>query len=95
MISDLASWRGGAGPIAIIRREALPFDETWLDRAASVCWDCERASTIWTNIMLLPPTSPVALFNSATTDLLVADRFDRGSEAPEMILPLLDKEAAA
>lgn len=93
MISDVANWRGDAGPIAIVHRASLPFDEAWLDRAASVCWDRARASTIRTNIMLLPPTPPVALFHAAETDLLVADRFARGFEAPGTILPLWDEEA--
>jgi 2-polyprenyl-6-methoxyphenol hydroxylase-like FAD-dependent oxidoreductase len=75
---------------AIVRRGPLPFDGTWLERVASACWDRVRAATIWTNMMLLPPSpSVIDLFQVAATDPAMADCFVRGFEAPETILTLL------
>lgn len=81
---------------AIQRRGGQPFDDAWMEEVANAAWRRVRAATVWTNMNLRPPTQNVSAFmQRAASDQDAADRFVRGFDEPEAILPLLLSRDAA
>lgn len=81
---------------AIVKHGAAPYDAAWMNATFEASFQRVEASTMWTNMMLMPPPPhAIELLARASGKQDLADKVAQGFDEPGTIVPLFADPALA
>ena len=81
---------------AIVQRGSTPYDATWMNATYEAAFHRVEASTLWSNMILMPPPPHVIeLLARASEKQELADKVAQGFDEPGIIVPLFADPALA
>ncbi len=79
-----------------LQRGGAPFDAAWMNATFETAFKRVEASTIWSNMILMPPPPHVVeLLARASGKQPLADRIAQGFDEPAGVVPLFADPALA